>query len=59
MSEAGKEVHDTFCSHMINKAKNNIVLQKTEAGQPKQNGIKTSGMSKNELIKALASQEVV
>lgn len=55
MSKAGKEVHNTFCSHMINKAKNNIVLQKTEARQPKQNGIKISGMSKNELIKALAS----
>ena len=49
----GKEIHIDFCNYMVQKATAPILTVKAET--KKTLGIRTNGMSRNELIKALAN----
>ena len=52
MSNKAKQIHNTWCKYMVEKATNNTLKYSKE--EIKKSGIKSSGMTRNELILALA-----
>ena len=52
----GKEIHIDFCNYMVQKATAPILTVKKQK-QNKYTGIKTNGLTRNELINALAEKE--
>ena len=52
MSDKGKQIHNNYCDYMVLKASNNTLKYRKE--EIKKSGIKSNGMSRNELILALA-----
>ena len=52
MSNKAKQIHNTWCNYMVEKATNNTLKYRNE--EVKKSGIKSNGMSRTELILALA-----
>ena len=52
MSNKGKQIHTVWCNYMVEKATNNGLTYRKE--EVKKSGIKSNGMTRNELILALA-----
>ena len=52
MSNKGKQIHNNYCDYMVKKATNNVFTYRKE--EVKKSGIKSIGMTRNELILALA-----
>ena len=52
MSNKAKQIHNNYCNYMVEKATNNTLKYRNE--EVKKIGIKSNGMTKNELILALA-----
>lgn len=53
MSEKGKEIHNTWCDYMIEKA-NKSFLSYKKAEKPN-TGVKHNNMTRNEIITALTN----
>ena len=52
MSNKGKQIHNTWCDYMVEKASNASLKYRKE--EIKKSGIKSNGMTRSELILALA-----
>ena len=52
MSNKAKQLHNTWCNYMVEKASNTSLKYRNE--EVKKYGIKSNNMSRNELILALA-----
>ena len=52
MSNKAKQIHNTWCNYMVEKATDNTLKYRNK--EVNKSGIKSSGMTRNELILALA-----
>lgn len=52
MSNKGKQIHNTWCDYMVEKANNTYLSYKKE--EKTITGIKRNNMTRNEIITALA-----
>ena len=52
MSNKAKQIHNNYCNYMVEKATNNTLKYRNV--ELKKSGVKSNGMTRNELILALA-----